>query len=209
MLRPLALRPYTRRAHLSFRFISFGGGHMVVKLVQRMRSPWNREILGSQWRLEVRKRARSRAGSKACRLLCPTPAGQKPPVFLGGARKIIRTRAIKNRRVFASKTQKSLYMALIAARAAQNPGSCSAKPRFLHQQPTLFFSRLRAKNSLFLGGAQLRQKRQNLCPVLGCGVGLRQEASAQLSLLLCLEGGSSRGSWRGAFHQDSNWRMPA
>ena len=42
-----------------------------------------------------------------------TPAGRAGiPFFLGLERKVILERAIKNRRVFASKMRKSLYMAL-------------------------------------------------------------------------------------------------
>ena len=74
---------------------------------------------------------------------CP---GRKFPALLGLARKIIRTRAIKNRRFFASKTQKNALNGAQSPRglrknlgfAPQNPGFCAKKcPHF--------FSRPRAK----------------------------------------------------------------
>ena len=61
-------------------------------------------------------------------VLFPEP---ETPFFLGLARKITRARAIKNRRAFALKRENSFEWRSIAARAAQKPGFCWAKSRFL------------------------------------------------------------------------------
>ena len=101
------------------------------------------------------------------RLHCATKAagvcpGHKPPVFLGGARKIIRTRTIKKSPGFClqnPKTRTSLWLALNRRAGCAKPGVLLHKtPVFALKAPKMFL-RLRAKiNSLSWRSATPRSR---------------------------------------------------
>ena len=74
---------------------------------------------------------------------------------------MIRARAIKNRFLPPKRENRFEYRS-IAARAAQKPGFCCAKPRFLRSKYPKYFFRADARKCIrFLGLAQISQKRRN------------------------------------------------
>ena len=98
----------------------------------------------------------STAGQFLCNTFQSNQSGNS--LFSWLSAKIIRARAITNRRVFASKNAKNRFKwrSIIAARAAQKPGFCGAKPRFLRSRCHQHFFRADARKLIrFLGLAYI------------------------------------------------------